>query len=134
VAEALIFGNPAGCRPTRPQVKNGTPGTHPLTGRELRELRQHQRENLKSPFMFVSERGATGFSRKDRVDTLQAYLGHRNIKNTTCYTAWRRIGSRDSGRISEVKAIIIGSRYLRGIASCAFRGLCGPWRCFLDSL
>ena len=87
VAEALIFGNPAGCRPTRPQVKNGAPGTHPLTGRELRELRQHQRENLKSPFMFVSERGATGFSRKDRVDTLQAYLGHRNIKNTTCYTA-----------------------------------------------
>ncbi len=37
--------------------------------------------------MFVSERGATGFSRKDRVDTLKAYLGHRNIKNTTCYTA-----------------------------------------------
>jgi site-specific recombinase XerD len=41
--------------------------------------------------MFVSERGAPlsapGFSRKDGVDTLQAYLGHRNIKNTTRYTA-----------------------------------------------
>jgi integrase len=41
--------------------------------------------------MFVSERGAPlsapGFSRKDGVDTLQAYLGHRNIQNTTRYTA-----------------------------------------------
>jgi len=26
------------------RVKNGTPATHPLTGRELRALRQHQRE------------------------------------------------------------------------------------------
>jgi site-specific recombinase XerD len=122
VAEALIFGNPAGRRLHVRRVKNGTPGTHPLTGRELRELRQHQRENLKSPFMFVSERGAPlsapGFSRMieraapfaelgikanahmlrhacgqkladDGVDTrsLRAYLGHRNIQNTTRYTA-----------------------------------------------
>jgi hypothetical protein len=39
----------------------------PLTGRELRELRRHQRESAKSPFVFVSERGsplsAAGFSR-----------------------------------------------------------------------
>ena len=40
------------------RVKNGTPSTHPLTGRELRELRRHQRESAKSPFVFVSERGA----------------------------------------------------------------------------
>ena len=39
-------------------VKNGTPSTHPLTGRELRDLRRHQREGAKSPFVFVSERGA----------------------------------------------------------------------------
>ena len=49
------------------RVKNGTPSTHPLTGRELRELRRHQRESAKSPFVFVSERGAplsaSGFSR-----------------------------------------------------------------------
>ena len=104
------------------RVKNGTPSTHPLTGRELRELRRHQRESAKSPFVFVSERGAPlsapGFSRmieraaavaklgikahahmlrhacgyklaNDGVDTrsLQAYLGHRNIQNTTRYTA-----------------------------------------------
>ena len=99
------------------RVKNGTPSTHPLTGRELRELRRHQRE-AKSPFVFVSERGAPlsapGFSRmieraaataklgikahahmlrhamaNDGVDTrsLQSYLGHRNIQNTTRYTA-----------------------------------------------
>jgi integrase len=104
------------------RVKNGTPATHPLTGREMRELRRHQRETPPSPFVFVSERGApltpVGFSRmieragsaadlgvkahahmlrhacgfklaKDGVDTraLQAYLGHRNIQNTTRYTA-----------------------------------------------
>jgi integrase len=104
------------------RVKNGTPSTHPLTGRELRELRRHERESPKSPFVFVSERGAPlsapGFSRmieraaalaglgikahahmlrhacgyklaNDGIDTraLQAYLGHRNIQNTTRYTA-----------------------------------------------
>jgi Phage integrase family len=40
---------------------------HPLTGREMRELRQHQRESLQSPFIFVAGRGsplsAPGFSR-----------------------------------------------------------------------
>ena len=49
------------------RVKNGTPATHPLTGRELRALRRHQREGVKSAFVFVSERGAPlsppGFSR-----------------------------------------------------------------------
>jgi integrase len=104
------------------RVKSGTPATHPLTGREMRALRRHQRESAKSPFVFVSERGAPltapGFSRmveraavaadlgikahahmlrhacgyklaNDGVDThsLQAYLGHRNIQNTTRYTA-----------------------------------------------
>ena len=104
------------------RVKNGTPSTHPLTGRELRLLRRHQRESERSPFVFVSERGAPlsapGFSRmieraavvaklgikvhahmlrhatgfklaNDGIDTraLQAYLGHRNIQNTTRYTA-----------------------------------------------
>ena len=104
------------------RVKNGTPATHPLTGREMRALRKHQRDSERSPFVFVSERGAPltapGFSRmveraavqaklgikahahmlrhacgfklaNDGVDTrsLQAYLGHRNIQNTTRYTA-----------------------------------------------
>ena len=104
------------------RVKNGTPATHPLTGRELRALRKHQRDSVPSPFVFVSERGAPltapGFSRMiERAaavadlgikahahmlrhacgyalanaghDTrsLQAYLGHRNIQNTTRYTA-----------------------------------------------
>jgi integrase len=103
-------------------AKNGTPATHPLSGREMRELRRHQRESVQSPFVFVSERGAPlsapGFSRmieraaiaadlgikahahmlrhacgyklaNDGHDTraIQAYLGHRNIQNTTRYTA-----------------------------------------------
>jgi integrase len=104
------------------RAKNGTPATHPLSGREMRELRRHQRESPASPFVFVSERGAPlsapGFSRlveraaavaelgikahahmlrhacgyklaNDGHDTraIQAYLGHRNIQNTTRYTA-----------------------------------------------
>src|SRR6516225_6349559 len=44
------------------RVKQGTPATHPLTGRELRALRRLQREQVsKSPFAFVNERG-TPFS------------------------------------------------------------------------
>ena len=44
------------------RVKQGTPATHPLTGRELRALRRLQREQAsKSPFVFVSDRG-TPFS------------------------------------------------------------------------
>jgi len=49
------------------RIKNGSPSTHRLTGWELRALRQHQRESSRSPFVFVSERGAplnpAGFSR-----------------------------------------------------------------------
>ena len=40
------------------RVKNGTPATHPLTGRELRALRKLQRESGENPFVFVSERGS----------------------------------------------------------------------------
>jgi integrase len=49
------------------RAKNGTPATHPLSGREMRELRRQQRGSPASPFIFVSERGAPlsapGFSR-----------------------------------------------------------------------
>jgi integrase len=40
------------------RLKNGTPSTHPLTGRELRALRRHLRESERSPFVFGSERGS----------------------------------------------------------------------------
>jgi type 1 fimbriae regulatory protein FimB/type 1 fimbriae regulatory protein FimE len=39
------------------RTKNGTMGTHPLLGDELRALRVLKRK-AKSPFIFVSERGA----------------------------------------------------------------------------
>jgi integrase len=40
------------------RLKNGSPATHPLTGKELRSLRRLQRkQNTKSPFVFTSERG-----------------------------------------------------------------------------
>jgi integrase len=46
------------------RLKNGCPATHPLTGKELRALRRLQREQeLKSPFVFSSERG-TPFSKR----------------------------------------------------------------------
>lgn len=44
------------------RVKLGTPATHPLTGSELRALRRLKRE-AKSPFVFISERGAPFTSR-----------------------------------------------------------------------
>jgi integrase len=91
------------------RIKHGTPATHPLTGREMRTLRKHQRESGRSAFVFVSERGAPGRAAKLGIkvhahmlrhacgyalanaghDTraLQAYLGHANIQNTTRYTA-----------------------------------------------
>ena len=38
------------------RVKNGSPATHPLTGKELRALRRLQREQVaKSPFVFISD-------------------------------------------------------------------------------
>jgi integrase len=41
------------------RVKQGSPATHPLTGRELRAFRKlHRDQQPKSPFVFVSERGA----------------------------------------------------------------------------
>ena len=46
------------------RVKNGSPATHPLTGKELRALRRLQLEQeLKSPFVFTSERG-TPFTKR----------------------------------------------------------------------
>jgi integrase len=46
------------------RLTNGSPATHPLTGKELRALRRLQREqDTKSPFVFTSERGAP-FSRR----------------------------------------------------------------------
>ena len=103
------------------RVKNSDDATHPLTGKELRALRQQQRDNPSSPYVFVSERGtpfnpisfsqmveeaglkagleikchahmlrhACGFHLANSgQDTraIQAYLGHRNIQNTTRYT------------------------------------------------
>jgi site-specific recombinase XerD len=65
------------------RIKNGTPATHPLTGREMRALRRHQRESARSAFVFVSERANAGHDTR----ALQAYLGHANIQNTTRYTA-----------------------------------------------
>ena len=41
------------------RAKNGKPGAHPLTGRELRALRRQQREQSPpSAFVFTSERGS----------------------------------------------------------------------------
>jgi integrase len=50
------------------RVKQGTPATHPIVGDELRALRRLQREQEpRSPFLFISERGApfttAGFAR-----------------------------------------------------------------------
>jgi integrase len=73
------------------RAKNGTPATHPLTGRELRALRKHQRDSKGSPFVFVSERGAPlsapGFSRMVERAGVIAALGikaHAHMLRHAC--------------------------------------------------
>jgi type 1 fimbriae regulatory protein FimB/type 1 fimbriae regulatory protein FimE len=74
------------------RAKNGLPSTHPLPGRELRELRKHQREqDSPSPFVFVSERGAPltapGFSRMVERAGVEADLGikvHAHMLRHSC--------------------------------------------------
>jgi integrase len=72
------------------RAKNGTPATHP-SGREMRELRRHQRESPASPFVFVSERGAPlsapGFSRMIERAATAAALGikaHAHMLRHAC--------------------------------------------------
>jgi integrase len=73
------------------RAKNGTSATHPLSGREMRELRRHQRESSASPFAFVSERGAPlsapGFSRMVERAVAAADLGikaHAHMLRHAC--------------------------------------------------
>ena len=75
------------------RVKNGTPASHPLTGREMRELRQHQRESPPSPFIFVSERGSPlsppGFSRMvERAGVVAASRCMPTSSGTRPATSW----------------------------------------------
>ena len=74
------------------RTKNGTPATHQLTGRELRELREHRRKSsASSTFLFVSERGAPlsapGFSRMVERAGVVADLGikvHAHMLRHAC--------------------------------------------------
>jgi type 1 fimbriae regulatory protein FimB/type 1 fimbriae regulatory protein FimE len=64
------------------RVKQGTPSTHPVRGDELRALRRLQREQeLKSPFVFTSERAAplttAGFARMIERAGVEAKLGFK---------------------------------------------------------
>jgi type 1 fimbriae regulatory protein FimB len=56
------------------RTKGGATGTHPILGDELRALRESKRD-AKSPFIFVSERGAP-FT----VSGLQKMIGRAGIK------------------------------------------------------
>jgi integrase len=54
--DAVDFGQ--GCLHVS-RAKNGSPATHPLTGRELRVLRRlHREQEPRSPFVFTSERAS----------------------------------------------------------------------------
>ena len=73
------------------RLKGGTPATHPLTGRELRELRRHKRDSAPSPFVFVSERGAPltppGFNHMVKRAAVAAKLGikvHAHMLRHAC--------------------------------------------------
>jgi type 1 fimbriae regulatory protein FimB/type 1 fimbriae regulatory protein FimE len=83
------------------RIKHGTPATHPLTGRELRALRRHQRASPGAPgaFVFVSERGAPlsapGFSRMVERAGRAAKLGikvHAHMLRHACGYALANAG------------------------------------------
>jgi integrase len=81
------------------RIKNGTPATHPLTGREMRALRKHQRDSARSAFVFVSERGAPltapGFSRMVERAGRSAKLGikvHAHMLRHACGYALANAG------------------------------------------
>jgi integrase len=70
------------------RLKNGTPSTHPLTGRELRALRRHLRESEKSPFVFVSEREVRRFPRPASPgwsNGQQLALNWKSKRTLTCF-------------------------------------------------
>jgi integrase len=81
------------------RTKGGTPSTHPLTGRELRALRRHQREAPSGAFVFTSERGAPlsapGFSRMVERAGRSAGLGikaHAHMLRHACGFALANAG------------------------------------------
>jgi integrase len=83
------------------RIKHGTPATHPLTGREMRALRKHQRATPGTPsaFVFVSERGAPlsapGFSRMVERAGRAAKLGikvHAHMLRHACGYALANAG------------------------------------------
>ena len=97
------------------RVKNGTPSTHPLTGREMRALRRLQREAPSSPFMFVSERGApfttAGFARMMERATLSARLdikAHPHMLRHACGYALA-----NQGRDTRGLQAYLGHRYIQ---------------------
>ena len=83
------------------RVKQGTPATHPLTGRELRALRRLRREQeSKSPFVFVSERSAPFSNRgfQTMVERAARAAGfdmkiHPHMLRHSCATNWRMTAS-----------------------------------------
>jgi integrase len=79
------------------RVKNGTPSTHPLSGRELRALRRLQRERAASSFVFVSERGApfstAGFARMiERAAAALEIRAHAHMLRHACGFALANTG------------------------------------------
>ena len=74
------------------RVKSGTPSTHPILGDELRALRRLQREQEpKSPFVFISERGApfatAGFARmveRAGIEAKLAFKVHPHMLRHAC--------------------------------------------------
>jgi integrase len=81
------------------RAKAGTPATHPLTGRELRALRKHQRDAAGGAFVFTSERGAPlsapGFSRMVERAGREAKLGikvHAHMLRHACGFALANAG------------------------------------------
>ena len=117
------------------RVKQGTPATHPLTGRELRALRRLQREAGGSPFVCVSECGtpfatrgfqamveragqAAGFEMKIHPHMLRHACGYKTtsaISRSSTRCATRSYRQRDSKAYFEIERPLLA---LSGHSRC----------------
>jgi len=112
------------------RIKNGSPSTHPLTGRELRALRQHLRESNRSSFVFVSERGAplnaAGFSRMVERVGKAAGLGlkaHAHMLRHACGYALANAGHDTRALQAYLGHRNIQNTVIRGAGTRALRGV-----------
>jgi integrase len=95
------------------RVKQGTPATHPLTGRELRAFRRLQREAGGSPFVCCAMRAATSWQMMASIPARFRATSAISRSSTRCATPSYR--QRDSKAYFEIERPLLA---LSGHSRC----------------